>query len=88
MKVVKAFEDTPKPPHRATLIGRIVGLPGSVIAAVVSGLARLHLAPDLDGDNGDDDLWLLLLASDPDGIWYPWPATGRRHQIDNTQDRR
>ncbi len=87
MRVVRALADTPQPPHRASLIGRIVGLPGSIIAAAASGLARLRLAPELAGSRGDDDLWFLLLASDPDGIWYPWPAAYRRPQIDDTYDR-
>jgi hypothetical protein len=87
MRNVRAFAETPHPPHRASLVSRIVGLPGRVATAVLAGVSRLRLAPQLDGENRQDDLWLLLLASDPDGVWMPWPAADRRPQIDDAFER-
>jgi hypothetical protein len=57
------------------------------MTAALAGLSRLRLAPQLDGENREVDLWLLLLASDPDGVWLPWPAADRRPQIDDAYDR-
>jgi len=86
MRRIRAFADTPRP-RRASLISRIVGLPVSVLAAALTGLGRLRLAPQLDSDAGEDDLWFLLLATDPDGVWLPWPAADRRPQIDDALER-
>jgi hypothetical protein len=56
------------------------------MAAALGGLSRLRLAPQLDGEDREDDLWFLLLAADPDGVWFPWPASDRRPQIDDAFD--
>jgi hypothetical protein len=54
---------------------------------VASAFARLHLAPGLgESDRSDEELWLLLAAGDPDGIFYPWAADYRRPQIDDPHD--
>jgi hypothetical protein len=33
----------------------------------------------------DEDIWPLLVASDPDGIWYPWPELRRRPADDGSE---
>jgi hypothetical protein len=82
MRRIRAFAHTPHP-RRASLISRVVGLPGSIVVAALAGLSRVRLAPQLDGESDENDLWLLLLATDPDGVWLPWPAADRRPQIDD-----
>ena len=86
MKNVRAPADAPPPPHRAGLLGRIAGLPRGAIAAAASVLSRTRLWPNLESERDDEDLWLLLIASDPNGIWYPWHADYRRPQIDDPHD--
>jgi hypothetical protein len=55
-------------------------------AAVAGWLARL--SPGLrSGRSEDEDLWLLL-AADPDGIWYAWPEIERKAEIDDLDRRR
>jgi hypothetical protein len=55
-------------------------------AAVAGWLARL--SPGLrSGRSEDEDLWLLL-ATDPDGIWYAWPNIERKAEIDDLDRRR
>ena len=46
----------------------------------------------LNGTPGDEtdpelaNLWLMLLASDPDGVWYSWPTTASgRPQLEDPE---
>ena len=84
MRVIRALEDAPRPPRRATLVKRIVGWPGSAIAAAVSGLVRLRLAPG--AGRSEEELLLLLLASDPNGLWYPWTPARMEDHLDDKHD--
>ena len=53
------------------------------MTAGLAALSSVRLAPQLDVQDREDDLWFLLLATDPDGVWLPWPAADRRPQIDD-----
>jgi hypothetical protein len=83
MRSFRAQVETPRRRPRNSLIARIAGLPHGAVAAAVGGLGRLRLAPHLDGEAKEDDLWFLLLAMDPDGVWLPWTAAGERPGIDD-----
>jgi hypothetical protein len=71
-------------PRRAPagLLARVKRLPARACDALLSSLTRSRLAPGRD----DGDLWLLILASDPDGIWYPLPNAYRKPPYDDAAD--
>jgi hypothetical protein len=83
MSSFRALAETPGRRPKTSLIRRIAGLPHGAVAAAASGLGRLRLAPHLDGEAKEDDLWFLLLAMDPDGVWLPWTAAGERPGTDD-----
>jgi hypothetical protein len=84
MRVVRASADRPGKPRATSVVGRVAGLPGRAVAGFASRLARFHPASELGRERVlDEDLWLLLLASDPDGIWYLWPADERKAPLDD-----
>ena len=46
--------------------------------ARVSRVSLFDLDFEDETSREDDDLWLLFLASDPEGTWYLWPDSARR----------
>jgi hypothetical protein len=88
MRVVKASVDPAGQPRGTSIAGLVAGLPGRAISGFVSVLARFRPVPGLDRERVlDDDIWLSLLASDPDGIWYLWPADERKAPLDEATSR-
>lgn len=80
MRAIQGQSVPPQPQNNPGPLRRIRGLRRRVGAAVTGWLARL--SPGLrSGRSEDEDLWLLL-ASDPDGIWYAWPDLERKTESD------
>jgi hypothetical protein len=44
---------------------------------------RLEARDETDPEMAD--LWLMLLAGDPEGTWHVWPRGVRRPQLDDTR---
>jgi hypothetical protein len=84
MKAIRAVTDAPKP--RDSLIGRLIALPGRLIDGASAAFAEWRAEPETARRRSDEDLWLLLVASDPDGIWYPWHANERRPERGDAAD--
>jgi hypothetical protein len=76
MKVDRAPNDTP--PRRAwTAPFRWLARASEV------ALLRLDSAEETDPELAD--LWLMLMACDPEGTWHAWPNPGRS-QFDDTRN--
>lgn len=82
--------------HRAPQTERRAGIAAALpwIARLKTRLSRVNLPPLDAGDDaidesdaGSAELWLALLASDPEGTWHAWPGLARRTQHDGTSDR-
>jgi hypothetical protein len=83
MSVDRALEDTPPGPARTAPPGWIGRLKARLWEALRNRSEAFQFGPEYESDPEQADLWLMLLASDPDGMWRPWPATSRRHQLDD-----
>lgn len=83
MRLDRALEDTPQRPTRAAIFRRIAGLGAGALEAVRSATGFFRFEPQEDTDPELAELWLILLASDPDGTWYPWLGAVRRPKRDD-----
>jgi hypothetical protein len=58
------------------------------VRSLTKRLSRLDLLRLKARDEADPemaDLWLTLLAGDPEGTWHVWPHGVRRPQLDDTR---
>jgi hypothetical protein len=85
MRLDRAKEETPRRLTRTAPLRWIAGLRKRAQEAASSRVAFLN--PDLEEENDAElaDLWLMLLASDPEGVWYSWPAASRRPQLEDSE---
>jgi hypothetical protein len=81
MKEDRAAEDTPRSPARTALFRWITRPWARAVDAVGSKVTLFSFEPD-DETDAEAELWMILLASDPDGTWYPWPGEVRRPHFD------
>jgi hypothetical protein len=77
MKTDRAIDDTPPRPAWTAPFRWIARL------ARVS-LFDIDFEEETSRENAN--LWLLFLASDPEGTWHLWPDTARRLQLDDPTD--
>jgi hypothetical protein len=84
MREERALQDAPPCPAWIASIRRIVRLPSRAARAVCERVALFRFEPEGEPDPQLADLWLMLLATDPEGTWHAWPGASRRHQIDDT----
>jgi hypothetical protein len=62
----------------------ILRLPSRVLRGISSKLAFFSFDSEEQTDPELAHLWLMLLASDPEGTWHSWPRTVRRPSVDDT----
>jgi hypothetical protein len=51
--------------------------------ARVSQISLLRLDAKTEEDPEIADLWLMLLAGDPEATWHAWPGPARRPQFED-----
>jgi hypothetical protein len=83
MRVKRALRDAPS--HRAWTapLRWLLRLPSRVSLGVSAWLEAFRFDQVNDNDPELADLWLTLLAADPDGTWHAWPGAVRRTQLDD-----
>jgi hypothetical protein len=77
MRVNRAFEDAPQQPATTSWFQRLLGV-------MTRLLERTFVPPHTALSRSDEEAWLILAASDPNGVWYPWPVVERSSTGDRT----
>jgi hypothetical protein len=86
MRVERAPNETPPRPAWLVPLRWIAGLPTRVSNALAKRRAFFRFDAEEETDPELADLWLLLSATDPDGIWHAWPGALRKSlDHDNTR---
>jgi hypothetical protein len=84
MREDRALEDTPQRPTGIALFRWITRPWARALDVVGSKVALFSFEPDDETDAELAELWMILLASDPEGTWYPWPGEVRRPHFDDS----
>jgi hypothetical protein len=88
MSVDRAVEETPERLTRTTPRRWFAGLRRRIQETASSRVALLNGTPGDETDPELANLWLMLLASDPDGVWYSWPTTASgRPQLEDPESK-